>query len=731
MSMTRGNQTGVDAAFKEFLFTRGYLVNDAGENRADCVRALFALGRVFGIRVVSNPQLATFEMVDLASRLIGKEVPAPFYRGFPRSVLALSEDQRIADQLIHYAVTYGLGDFSRPGHSVLEQEFERLAFTEASERRPFSIIGPEEALALVRTAVQDLLASTRPLKADQESVVLAYARRFPADITLCRSKDTAICLLCELREPAYARFIRLPDVIRLADEINVRRGLPGPTDRQAYGKKPVKGQDTGAAPQERSVRKLNLANQDRKLIAKVIDSFFETGEAPDVRECYEKRRLWSGLLHHIHYVPRNPHATAFAQAMRRGGANRSAEAAFEAAVRRGEIRKAAALLAREKGSGAVARRLNYLLSRCEKGEDVSAVLSSMGSPNLILLLQMLLQYRNYRPDGRTFRFVQHHRLKTHEETEDERARRRSVLDGDVRAAVEAHLGTLLRRSLAARRIGKVYVEEGMEKIAVPLQEGTGASGFGVLPRGSRLAIGAGNKVRCFTYWEKVDDIDLACFGLEETGNRQIEFSWRTMAESQSEGIVYSGDQTSGYSGGSEYFDLQIDAFRELYPDVRYVVFTDNVFTAGCHFDDVLCTAGFMIRSEEDSGAVFEPKTVKTAFRLNVHSTFACLFALDLQEREIVWLNLGLDSEEHVAGARGIAMVRDYLDVVSFMNLASLFRGMADGVTDTPEEADVIVADHYEGPIREGQVLIRSRDTEKVLPYLTGMNAAPGAGKPAD
>ena len=448
MSMTRGNQTGVDAAFKEFLFTRGYLVNDAGENRADCVRALFALGRVFGIRVVSNPQLATFEMVDLASRLIGKEVPAPFYRGFPRSVLALSEDQRIADQLIHYAVTYGLGDFSRPGHSVLEQEFERLAFTEASERRPFSIIGPEEALALVRTAVQDLLASTRPLKADQESVVLAYARRFPADITLCRSKDTAICLLCELREPAYARFIRLPDVIRLADEINVRRGLPGPTDRQAYGEKPVKGQDTGAAPQERSVRKLNLANQDRKLIAKVIDSFFETGEAPDVRECYEKRRLWSGLLHHIHYVPRNPHAAAFAQAMRRGGANRSAEAAFEAAVRRGKIREAAALLAREKGSGALARRLNYLLSRCEKGEDVSAVLSSMGSPNLILLIQMLLQYRNYRPDGRTFRFVQHHRLKTHEETEDERARRRSVLGGDVRALTNHDTTLVLGRNTA-------------------------------------------------------------------------------------------------------------------------------------------------------------------------------------------------------------------------------------------------------------------------------------------
>ena len=44
--------------------------------------------------------------------------------------------------------------------------------------------------------------------------------------------------------------------------------------------------------------------------------------------------------------------------------------------------------------------------------------------------------------------------------------------------------------------------------------------------------------------------------LTEDGNRR-EFSWRTMSRHQSGAITYSGDQTSGYLGGSEYFDINL------------------------------------------------------------------------------------------------------------------------------------------------------------------------------
>ena len=794
------------APVENYLFTKGYLVNWDGENQQDCVRALYTLANVFGIRIRRNPQLAVWHMVEAAAQIIGVHVPRPFYAGFPQSVLKLTEDQLLMDQLIHYAVTYGLGDFSRPGHSLLEERFERLAFREKTEIKEFEIVEEEEAVELMKSYVNSLLASSRPLNGDMEALVVGFAQYMPEAITVCNCKDTAIRLLYETRDVRCARFLQLPDVIKLADEINDANGIViirqearekasaakvrnaelradyelkrieyrkrmldynaemkhYKTANQAYqaacenyqklidiyGKHglPLPAHITApekpnlvwpiapsypmcpsyesekAWPEKKDIRHLNLRNQDRKLIAAVIDAFFEQ-ENPNVLDCYEKRKLWAGLLHHIHYVPKNSAAADFVQAMRGKGENKSVYAAFEAAMDENDVKKAAGILARGKGSGAVGRNLNYLLSRCRDASDMEAVVSCLDSPNLILLIQMLLQYRHYHVGSRTFKFVRHHKLTRHEETPEEAETRRSMISEGIRAALDAHLSSLLKKKLADRDIGKVYIEAGMEKYALPLQEATGASGLGVLPRGSRLSITEGNKLRCFTYWEKVNDIDLACFGLEERGTRQIEFSWRSMANMQDQCLTFSGDQTSGYDGGSEYFDVMIPQFREKYPDARYLVFTDNVYSC-VEFDKVLCTAGYMIREEEDSGEVFEPKTVQSSFRITGDTTFAILFALDLKEREIIWLNLGLDSRDPVAGESDIAMVRDYLDAVETINMASFFAGMATEVVDKPENADVIVANHFSGELRKGQQLIRSSDFEMIYSYLNAKSMKP-------
>ena len=804
--------------FEDHLFAKGYLVNHTGEDRQDCVRVLYALANVFGIKVTRDPHLAVWGMAATAQRVIGTQVPAPFYTGFPQSVLKLTEDQLLVDQMIHYAITYGLGDFSQAGHSVLEEKFERLAFREKTEIREYEIVQADEALELLKSDVKAMLASTRPLNRDMENLAVHFARLFPEEITECPCKDTAIRLLYETREIRYARFLRLPDVIRLADEINWLGDLPSPSEkklektsaqRQALQDEKVRRAKAeydlkraayqeylsalsryreeeekfrtamaeyeakrtawekdrewrsslfgsivnlltheGAGPAaptppaapsaptpvpapgrficpslpnkkqtkiRRSVNALNLRNRDRKLISSVIDFYF-SGEDPDIRECYEKRHLWAGLLHHIHYQPKNDAAALFVQAMRGNGENRSVWSSFEAAMARGDIIGAADLLAAGKGPGAVARSLNYMLSGCRSESEIQALVSRLEGVNLTILIQMITQYRHYRKGARTFRFIRHHLLVTHQETPEETSARRSVIPDDVRETVEKSLDALLREKLAQRAIGKVYVEDGMQKIAVPIQEGSGSSGFGVLPRGSRVRIPEGDKLRCFTYWEKVNDIDLACFGLGDDGSWQEEFSWRTMSFRQDKCITFSGDETAGYYGGSEYFDIQIPLFCEKYPDIRYLVFTDNVYT-GIGFDKVLCTAGYMIREEKDSGEVFEPKTVRSAFRVTPHSTYAVLFALDLQEREIVWLNLGMDNEETIAGDTEIATVREYLDTTDIFNLKILFRGMATGIADRPEDADVIVADHYTGELREGQKLIRSCDIEKIIEYL--------------
>ena len=774
------------ADYKHYLFSKGILVNDTGENRQDCVRALFALADVFGIRITENPHLATWAMVELAVKIIGQEVPQPFYRGFPNSVLKLTEDQLMMDQLIHYAVTYGLGDFSRPGHSLFEKDFERLAFREKTEPKDFVIVEAEEAMRLVADAVQDLLSSTRPLNEDQEDMAVTYARAFPEKITVCRSKDTAIRLIYETRDISFARFLRLPDVIAMADEINYSFGLGCENmkenrdldrrkaqyiaaERRNNEKKaayraalkawqdetalyearkknaaekkktiwdllfPRKEEPVPLPPPrpeepvleetvfpvrvryEKDIRHLNLRNRDRKLISAVIDRFFEQEET-DISDCYEKKRAWCGLLHHIHYEPKNDKARSFVTAMRTRQKNPSAYARFEEAVARGDISGAAQILARDKGSGAVARRMDYLLSRAGSRADVDAVVRHLSDINLIMLYQLLLHYETACPGRRTFRFVQHRLLRTHAETQAEAAGRKSsaVL---FRPYLKLQMQECIRKKLADRKLGKVYIEKGMERITLPLQEAAGASGPGVLPRGSRIPVPEGHKVRCFTYWKKVDDIDLACFGLEEEGEEQIEFSWRSMSVSQSEAIVFSGDETSGYDGGSEFFDIRIPEFMEKYPSVRYIVFTDNVYTDDVDFSQVFCKAGFMIREEDDSGEIFEPRTVSTAFRISGKSTFSHLFALDLDEREMIWLNLNLDSDRSVAGTSDIGIMRHYFSLSSLINLRDFFAGMASQLVDDPAQADVIAADHFKGPVRPEQTLIRSCDFDKVLALL--------------
>ena len=89
----------------------------------------------------------------------------------------------------------------------------------------------------------------------------------------------------------------------------------------------------------------------------------------------------------------------------------------------------------------------------------------------------------------------------------------------------------------------------------------------------------------------------------------------------------------------EYFDLDIEGFKKRYPDIRYCILCDNVYT-GTGFNNCICRAGFMMRDIVDSGEVFEPKTVQSSFAINCDSNFAYLFAIDLEKRK-PWLPLAL------------------------------------------------------------------------------------------
>ena len=172
------------------------------------------------------------------------------------------------------------------------------------------------------------------------------------------------------------------------------------------------------------------------------------------------------------------------------------------------------------------------------------VLEKMGTKNLIILFQLYVKYSNEldnrdvaAPAGcRSFTFLKHERLAVHNEQPEEAAKRKSIVKPETAKIVREKLLENMKR-LLKNRLGKVYIDPDMARYALPLQEATAQGGFGVLTKGSRLPVDMSKKVRGFTYWEKVNDIDLSVIGLDNEG-KQYEFSWRTMAGNQSEAITY-------------------------------------------------------------------------------------------------------------------------------------------------------------------------------------------------
>ena len=97
----------MDQQYKEYLFRKNILVSEQAEEDGSSLDVLYALVKQFGIRVVSGGELATRDMLPFSESMLGIHVPEPFYRGFPQSVRALSPDQLLYDQLLHYTLTYG------------------------------------------------------------------------------------------------------------------------------------------------------------------------------------------------------------------------------------------------------------------------------------------------------------------------------------------------------------------------------------------------------------------------------------------------------------------------------------------------------------------------------------------------------------------------------------------------------------------------------------------------
>jgi len=696
----------MEKIYTNYLLSKRILVSDVDkqvDSNETIARALFCLYNECGVVVKRGKELLTAETAKKLLDLMYVRVPDAFYRNYPMSVLNMTPDQLLIDQIIHYTITYGLNEFDEAGHSIFEEKLtERAPLRDEDITISYwSVLTEEQAHDVIKVCAMDLLKGSRPLNVNQEELVLAVYNDNTFDnneiFNVIKSKNIAIRMLLLTRDWAFTKFLNLADVTKVVEEL-----LATEYYTRTYGEK---------VP---SIKKLNLKNKDRKFITQVLDRILERRNI-EYSDCYEKKKVWCGLLHHIHYVPKNENATEFVNAMRGNGTNHSVFAYVEDMIEKGDPVTAAKYLVARKSSSALIRNLNYILSRCISLEQVSGVLDSLGGDfNIVAAIQLYEKYKymdDSKDEQRIFSFVKYKLNRVHKETDEEVKHRKSYVPAVIRNSVTEQLLKIIKEKLANTIDKKIYIDPAMSHYALPINESTGSTGLGYVTIGSRIPLGSKN-IRAFTYWEKVNDIDLACFALNDDGSRN-EFSWRTMRNNQSCAVTYSGDQTSGYNGGSEFFDINLVEFKKQYPNASYIVFTNNVFSDK-NFSETICTAGFMLRKDLQAGKVFEPKTVATSYKITADSTFAYLFAIDLKTNEMIWLNQGVDTRLHIGANAEMSQLEKSFNICRVFNVYNFFTWCANPemIVEKPEDAEIVVSD-----LVEGDNVIHGCDAEKILPYM--------------
>lgn len=235
---------------------------------------------------------------------------------------------------------------------------------------------------------------------------------------------------------------------------------------------------------------------------------------------------------------------------------------------------------------------------------------------------------------------------------------------------------LLARFATYKPLGNVFLEDELKNYNVPFGLRSASKGLKTVARGSRVKLPAGNTIRFFIYWKdgySRTDIDLSALALNADSKHVSTIAYYNLRDT---GAHHSGDITSAPDGASEFIDLEIDTYRLR--GIRYVVMCVNAFTEQPYCDLPVCYAGFMMRSEVQSGEVYEPQTVAHKFDLTANTQIAIPFIIDLHQREVIWTDLALTKMPKMANnvwnnLSALAVINKSMTQLVRPNLHKLFE----------------------------------------------------------
>lgn len=610
------------------------------------------------------------EIVGVLQRQTGAHVQhRPFYPDFPEQVLTASEAELYLNAVIHYFTLLRLPPTEHARPAMLEGNF----ITRVIE--PGSVCEFESLL-------EPLISSRTSLSEEDAADVAWFIRAYKSDVFRL------------LPEVVPSREIRAlvggALILHVAGDVRIEafleRNVDTATDvlRLAVA---LNGGDVSLATA--STRFTAMKRSMRRLLLRLLDRIPNAAE--DLMRHAERWKRLAEVLHPGDYADKYPRALAAITAARRNEAPASFGSRVETLFAQRNIATLTPLL--QSRPGEFARRLDATLRRAAEPELVldafEAVSAQVSSP---VLLQLLAQVRSPRPLPLRA-FTPKGALAKVFAIKD----RRESLTPDVLArAARICEDALVKRFESLQPLGRCFIDPALSEYKVPLAQRASSKSLRTLVRGSRLPMPDTRFIRLFLWWKNGlgrTDIDLSAAFFDANFVFKETVAYYNL---KGYGGYHSGDIVDAPKGASEFIDLDLDILVEK--GIRYVATSINSYTEQPYCDLPECFAGWMARADTASGEVFEPKSVFD--RIDIASdTVICLpFVMDLQERHMIWADLGLTSSPRWNNVdnnlRGVSLMLRALVHTPRPDLETLFdlhvRARGERVA-SPQQAESVFA----------------------------------------
>jgi hypothetical protein len=555
------------------------------------------------------------EIVGVLRRETGAHVHhRPFYPDFPEQVLTASEAELYLNAVRHYLTLRRLPPTDHPRPAMLEGNFISRVIEPGSISEFESLLEP-------------LVSSRTSLSEEETADVVWFIRNYKSDVFRLLPETVPFR---EIRAQVGGALI-----LHVAGDARVdaflERNVETATDvlRLAVA---LTGGDVSLTTA--STRFTAMKRSMRRLLLRLLDHIPNAAE--DVMRHAERWKRLAEVLHPGDYADKYPRALAAITAARRNEAPDSFGSRVETLLAQRHIATLTPIL--QGHPGEFARRLDATLRRATEPESVldafEAVATQVSSP---VLLQLLAQVRAPRPlPLRAFTpkgaFAKIYGIKD----------RREPLAHDVLTrAARICEGALVTRFASLPPLGRCFIDPALREYRVPLAQRASSKSLRTLVRGSRLPMPDTRFIRLFLWWKngrERTDIDLSAAFFDANFVFKQTVAYYNL---KGFGGYHSGDIVDAPEGASEFIDLDLDVLVEK--GVRYIVTSINSFTQQPYCDLPECFAGWMARVDVASGEVFEPRSVFDRIDIASNTGICLPFVMDLQERRMIWADLGLTS----------------------------------------------------------------------------------------